>query len=683
MSTQQITQREANLRLAADIGGTFTDIVLANDKTGEFSSIKVLTTTHFLTEGIMKGFNSILNGDYSQVANIVHGTTAGLNAVIEKTGARCGLVVTKGFRDVYEIGRGNRVEMYNCQYKKPCPLVPRKDIFEVDERVMADGTILKGICEIELAGLVQRIKDANYEAIAICFLNSYVNPENEHITANYFKKHLDNSLVVVTSYETAPECREYERISTTVLNAYIAPKTRNHLMALQEELKKSGYNGNLYVMQSSGGVMKAEAATSCAVQTLMSGPVGGTIGATSYKHNNMIAIDMGGTSFDVSLIVNGKVETTVESVVEGFPLLSSTVNVSSIGAGGGSIAWTEANGMRVGPHSAGAHPGPVCYGQGGKRPTVTDANVVLGFMDADSFLTDEMKLDVENAKSVFVEYGARHGIGMCEAAEGVYMIANHMMADAIREITVRRGIDPREFTLLSYGGAGPMHAAAIAEELEIKEIMIPVVPGTFSAWGMLQADIRHDLVRTVMCDTHDLDINLLEKIYISQQQELIQMLTTEGFTTKDAKFERSFDIRYVGQEYTITIDAPGKGRKMLTDVTKLFHQTHERLYGHANINENIELVNARLTVTVPTKKIPLPKIESSKNSEPKPMKVSKGFFNGVNYDMKIYQRDMLNPWCSVKGPAVIIEPTSTTVVRPEWTLLVDANKSMVLQHNRE
>ncbi|WP_147539080.1 hydantoinase/oxoprolinase family protein [Anaerotruncus rubiinfantis] len=668
-------------RLAADIGGTFTDIVLVDDTTGEFRSTKVLTTPHLLTEGIMRGFDSILDGDYSHVTNIVHGTTAGLNAVIEKTGARCALVTTKGFRDVYEIGRGNRPEMYNCRYKKPKPLVPRKDIFEIGERIKADGTVLSPASEPELAQLAQKIRAGGYESVAICLLNSYVNPENERITADYLKAQLDPEVVVITSYETAPECREYERTSTTVLNAYIAPKTRNHLLALSAELHKRNFTGHLHIMQSSGGIMKAEVATTRAIQTLMSGPVGGAIGASAYNRKNFIGIDMGGTSFDVSMVVDGKIETTVESTVEGFPLLTPTVNISSIGAGGGSIAWNEAGGMRIGPRSAGARPGPACYGQGGTEPTITDANLALGRMDPENFLSGRMTLDIAAAEKALSDYGAQYGLDQYTAAEGICTIANHMMADAIREITVRRGIDPRDFTLLSFGGAGPMHACLIAEELDIGEVIVPLVPGAFSAWGMLQADVRHDSVRTLMRDTRKLTQVQLEGFFVDLRGELGDLLRMEGIASGAARFERSFDMRYLGQEYTITVPVPDDG-DFLGEAVEAFHAAHMRLYGHASVNEGVELVNVRLAAVVAAKKTPLPALPCDAHGAPPVLKTAKGVFGGREWNLDIYHRDGMRPGHRLCGPAVVVELTSTTVVPPDWTCEIDENQSLVLKKAR-
>ena len=460
-------------RLAADVGGTFTDIVLLNDATGVYETTKVLTTPEALEKGILKGFDELAGDKYAEVTSIVHGTTSGLNSVIERRGAHCALVTTKGFRDVYEIARANRPEIYNIHYHKPEPLIPRKDIYEVDERTSFDGTIEKRVTKEIMQEVIDKLR-GNYDSVAVCLINSYANTENEKEVCRILEKELDENTIITASYEIAKESREYERVSTSALNAYVAPSTRRHVYALSDELKKRGFTGTLYMMQSSGGVIRAELAASKAVYTLMSGPVGGAIGASVINRDNIIGFDIGGTSFDVSIVVNNRIETTVEAEIEGFPVLAPTVNVFSIGAGGGSIAWNEAGGMRVGPKSAGAVPGPVCYNRGGKQPTLTDANLVLGHMSPKHFLGGRMEMNEEKTYEAFEFYGNQFDLDKITAAEGVCEIANHKMADAIRELTVKRGIDPRKFSILAFGGAGPMHATLIAEMLDIKEVIVQI-----------------------------------------------------------------------------------------------------------------------------------------------------------------------------------------------------------------
>lgn len=669
-------------RLAADIGGTFTDVVLADDETGQYSTTKVLTTPASLTLGIVEGFEQVVEGQYQQVRSVVHGTTAGLNAVLERKGARSALLTTRGFRDVYEIGRGNRPDMYNIRFRKPQPLIPRSDVFEVDERTRADGRIELPVQEASLSAVLEQIK-GRYSAVAVCFLNSYINPANEWEAAAWLRSRLGDNVLVLTSHETAREWREYERTSTTVLNAYVAPIMKAYLSDLGAELRERGFKGTLYIMQSSGGVITADLAVDRAVQTLMSGPVGGAIGASaigqSCGRSKVIGIDMGGTSFDVSLVVDGRVETTVESSIEGFPVLVPTVNIYSIGAGGGSIAWSEAGGMRVGPQSAGARPGPVCYGKGGIEPTITDANVVLGRLDPEHFLGGRMRIDAEAANRVIEEYGRAFGLDRMAAAEGICAIANHKMADAIREITVRRGIDPREYTLLAFGGAGPMHAAFIAEELDIDEVVVPTVPGAFSAWGMLQADIRHDAVRTLRVPTRDLHADDVARAFRSMTEELTGLLTEEGVALPNTLFHRSADMRYLGQEYTVPVLLPDGDGFSREQVEAAFHNVHQQRYGHSNPGEDVELVNLRLTAVGLTKKASLARESVPPDrGEPPVLHDFPGVFDGHPHTVRVYTRSSLSPGNTVAGPAVVVELTATTVVPPRWSLRVDEFGNLVL-----
>lgn len=666
-------------RLAADIGGTFTDIVKMDEATGEYQSTKVLTTNDVLTKGVVAGFDSMVDGDYSEVSSIVHGTTSGLNAVIERRGAKSALVTTKGFRDVYGIGRGNRPEMYNNQYKKPVPLIPRKDIYEVDERIAWDGEIRKGVETKELKELADTLR-GKYEAVAVSFINAPINPENERLTVQFLRKELGDETEVVASYETAREIKEYERTSTTVLNAYIIPKLKIHLDLLSQELEQRGYKGPLYIMQSNGGVVKKEIAAVKAVQTLMSGPVGGAIGAAASGKENLLGVDMGGTSFDVSLLINGRLETSVNTEIERFPMLVPSVNILSVGAGGGSVAWTEGGGMRVGPISAGSNPGPVCYGNGGKQPTVTDANLILGHLDQENFLGGRMQLDEKGAAEAFLAYGKEHGLDYITAAEGALTIANNKMADAIRQITVRRGIDPREFALLAFGGAGPMHAALIAEELDIHEVIVPTLPGAFSAWGMLQADVRHDAVQTLQKELSETDPAAFEKIEQELRRELLDVLKQENIPAEKADFRKSLDMRYAGQEYAITVDIPEE-KITVKDAAEHFVSQYQRLYGHSAANDPIEVVNARLTVDVTAEREQqkFEKINGTKDVVP--IKIMRSIFGGKEYETGVYRREDLGRDTSLAGPAVIAELTATTVVPPDWTVTVDERGCLVLTNN--
>lgn len=661
-------------RLAADVGGTFTDVVLLDEDTGQYKTTKVLTTPGALEKGILAGFDELVGDDYSEVTSIVHGTTSGLNSVIERRGAHCALVTTKGFRDVYEIARANRPEIYNNQYHKPEPLIPRKDIFEIDERTSFEGVVEKEVNPQMMEEVISKLR-GNYESIAVCLINSYANTENEKKVCEILRDALEESVIVTASHQIAKESREYERVSTAVMNAYVAPSTRHHVYALSGELRKRKFAGTLYMMQSSGGVIRAELAASTAVYTLMSGPVGGAIGASVIKRNNLIGFDIGGTSFDVSIVVDNRIETTVEAEIEGFPILAPTVNVFSIGAGGGSIAWEEAGGMRVGPKSAGAVPGPVCYGRGGENPTLTDANLVLGHLSPKHFLGGRMEIEEEKTWSTFGKYGQKFGLNAVEAAEGVCTIANHKMADAIRELTVKRGIDPRNFSILAFGGAGPMHAALIADELDIREVIVPANPGVFSAWGMLQADIRHDAGKTSIVLLDDLKEEEFHRHFAELKEELQEVLVKEKIIKERKEYIYVLDMRYFGQEYTISVNVSEEAF-LKEEIEAQFNAIYERLYGHHSPDDKIEVVNYRVTVLVPVHKA----LSARRENEQRVEVIEKlpGYFDGEKHEMSVYDRECLVTGTRIEGPAIVVELTSTTVVPPGWSLAVDEEDNMVM-----
>jgi N-methylhydantoinase A len=677
------------IRIAADIGGTFTDVVLFDDENEDYRATKVLTTTDDLARGVILGFDELLTEGnegfqaYGSVSYAIHGTTAGLNALIERKGARCALITTRGFRDVYQIGRGNRPDMYNNRFLKTPLLLERKDTFEVTERQDAQGKEMTPVALEELEALLPRLSQ-DYDAIAICFINSYANPQHESEAAVWLRERLPAWTSVVASFETAPEWREYERTSTVVLNAYITPRIKTHLSSLRKSLDERSFKAPVFIMQSSGGVIHADKASDRAILTLMSGPVGATIGARTLSEPQLIVIDMGGTSFDVSIIDQGQIESTAETDIEGFPALVPSVRVVSIGAGGGSIAWEEAGGMRVGPQSAGSAPGPVCYGNGGVKPTVTDANLILGHMPANDFLDGRMRLDADAAHEAYRDYGALFGLSAHDAAEGVCVIANHAMADAIREITVRRGIDPRDFSLLAVGGAGPMHAAFIAEELQITTVIVPHHAGVFSAWGMLQADIRHDAVHTLFEPLPELSEEHLALTFEALSEKLSAQIRAEGIDT-DITFQRSLDIRYVGQEHTVSISLDEAATQDADGITKAFTAVYERLYGHSNPSGVPEIVNARVSASAkmtkdslkaPRRKPPI----AQEAEEVSASSFQQGYFASRVYRTPVFNRSSLFCGASLSGPAIIVEPTATTVLPPGWELLVDLVGDLVLTH---
>ena len=667
-------------RVSADIGGTFTDIVVEDTNNKNIKTIKVLSTPENPANAVFDGLNSNLN--IKDVNFIVHGTTVGLNAFLERKGSRVLLIMTNGISDTYTIARGDRKELYNVQYSKPGTLVPRKDVFEVDERIMWDGSIHTALNENDLSKIAKIINDEDVKAIAVCYLHSYVNPEHEVKTREFLSKLIPEDVVISLSHEIAREWREYERASTAVMNSYIGPITNNYLKSLKSQLENSEYKKPLYIMQSNGGVIRAESALEQPVKTLLSGPVGGTIGGQALSklinRPNLICVDMGGTSFDMSLIINGKPSVTNETEQEYIPLLIPLVDIHTIGAGGGSVAWLENEALRVGPRSAGANPGPACYGKDGKEPTVTDANLFLGRLGKESKLGGWMDLDINASENVLDSLSKKLKISPIELAEGILSIINAKMADAIRTITVKEGIDPREFSLVAFGGAGSMHAVWLAEELEINEIIVPNDPGTFSAWGMLQTDIRRDLTVNFYQNFQNLEQKKLLKNYSNLKEEASELLRSENVVEADMNFSLTADMRYIGQEYYVNVELIEPFN--LEEINKNFHDTYEKQYGHSTPEGPCEFINLRLIALGK-----IPKSSSIKSVEEETdITNSKRevIFNQKAHQTDVLSRDKIKINNKFKGPAVIEESTATTVVPPNYNILKDDFGNIIISKDK-
>ena len=665
-------------RVAADIGGTFTDIVIENISDKTFSTIKVLSTPQNQAIAVLEGLRKNVS-NINEIDFIVHGTTVGLNSFLERKGARVLLVMTAGISDTYTIARGDRKELYNVQYTKPEVLVPRKDVVEVRERMQWNGDILTNINEEDINVIINKINDEDINAVAICFLHSYVNPAHELKARELIQAKVKKDVVISLSHTLAREWREYERGSTAVMNSYIGPVTNNYLKSLESNLLKEGYKHPLYIMQSNGGVIRAKTAIEQPVQTLLSGPVGGTIGGVTLSKitgkQNLICVDMGGTSFDMSLIVKGQPYITNETELEHLPLLIPLVDIHTIGAGGGSIAWLEAGALRVGPQSAGAEPGPACYDRGGTEATVTDANFFLGRIGTDSKLGGWMKLNYNACSEVLKNLAQKLSISEIELAEGILSIINAKMADAIRTITVKQGIDPREFTLVAFGGAAPMHGVWLAEELEINEIIVPNDPGTFSAWGMLQTDIRRDVTVNFFHAFSNLDENKIINSFEKLKKEATDLLSQENVKESDMSFNLTADMRYIGQEYYVNVQIykPIK----LEEINKNFHETYKKQYGHSTPEGPIEFINLRLVATghIPktsgVQKKYLQSIEVNENTR-------SVFFENKKYDTEVLNRSNIKSDKLVDGPAIIEEETATTVVPPDYSLKKDNFGNLII-----
>lgn len=665
-------------RVAADIGGTFTDFVIEDQASGDVRIGKVPTTPDNPARGILNGVSQLID-DPEDIEFFVHGTTVGLNAFLERRGARVLLVMTAGVADTYTIARGHREELYKLHYRKPKQLVPRKDVHEVTERLGWDGTIVTPLDESSLTPIIEKVKAENIPAVAVCLLHAYANPVHEQRIAEILARELPG-VSISLSHSVAPEWREVERASSTVMDAYVAPVVELYLKTLKREFLDVGMNQTIHVMRSNGGVMTDVHASKHPITTLLSGPVGGSIGGVELSKStgikNLLCVDMGGTSFDLSLVVDGRPEQSNETVLQGLPLLMSIINIDTVGAGGGSLAWVENGGLRVGPKSAGSVPGPVCYGRGGTQPTITDANLFLGRLGEESLLGGDMTLDTASTARAFDELGREIGLSATELAEGMIAIGNAKMADAMRTITIGRGIDPRDFTLVAFGGAGPMHAVELARELDIKQILVPRFPGTFSAWGMLQSDIRHDFAATHYAISTEVDTSELADVFEAMLADGTKTLTEEGVPKAQMAFQRSVDLRYVGQEYTINV--PLGETIDLGAAIEEFHDLYQARYGHALHGAAVEVINLRLAAIGRLERAMF--TESAEQAPQDPLVAHRDIiFNGGSHPSPIYKRDYLPAGQVFHSPAVVEETSATTIIPPGYTFKIDDIGNLLIQ----
>jgi N-methylhydantoinase A len=671
------------MRLAADIGGTFTDVAAFDAATGKLKFGKALSTPHRLVEGITAGVEKA-DTTYADAGLFLHGSTVAINAILERTGARTALIITEGFRDIYEIGRINRPDAYNLFFKKHVPLVERALRFEVRERILADGAIDIPLDEREIVALGRRLDALGIEATAILFLNCYRNADHEaRAKALIEAKH--PAMFVSASHELSQEYREFERCSTVVANAYIGPKVRGYLSEINEHIKAAGFGGSFLVVQSTGGLYEAEQAKSQCVRMLESGPAAGVIGAKALCRalglDNAIAFDMGGTTAKAGVIYKGEPLTTGAALIGGYeralPIQIAMMDIFEVGTGGGSIAWVEDGALRVGPRSAGAQPGPACYGLGGTEPTVTDANLVLGRIGADRFLGGEMQLDVAAAQTALKTYVAEPlGMSLTAAADGILRIAATTMSYAVKRVTIERGLDAGDFVLMAYGGAGPLHAVEVACEIGIRRVIVPKAPGVFSAFGMLYSDLRYDYVRTWPARLDDASFDDFARIYDELEGEGRRAIAAASLTPEKITVSRAADMRYVGQEHAVTVDLPMRlfRKQDRTAIKRHFDDMHLLRYGTSAPAERAEIVSLRTTVTGIMRK---PALEEIASGPAAPSRAARGgkravYFGGHGFiDARTFARDRLTAGNRIKGPALIEEHASTTVLMPGDALEVD------------
>ncbi|MBU2666157.1 hydantoinase/oxoprolinase family protein [Actinoplanes bogorensis] len=672
-----------------DIGGTFTDVVTYDQQSGAFAATKASTTPGNLSEGVLAGLDAVVD-EPAGIDFLVHGTTQGLNAFLERRGVPVLLLGTAGLEDTYHIARGPRARLYDLHYRKPTPLVPRRDILGIGGRIAADGSELKPLDEDAVRAAAARFKASDHGAIAVAFLFSYKNPAHELRAREILLEELGEDVTVSVSHEAAKEWREYERTSSAVVEAYTGPIVRRYLIDLEGRLEGRGLHVPLHVMQSSGGILTAESARRRPLQTLLSGPVGGAIACAELSRQTgrpqLIGIDMGGTSFDVSLIVDGEPDVSAEASLEGLPMLMSVVNIHTVGAGGGSVAWAEAGGLRVGPRSAGARPGPACYGRGGTEPTVTDANLVLGRIDPNGFAGGQMTLSTSAAETAVDGLAEVFGMTTTAMAEGICDVANSKMAQAIRTITVSRGIEPRDSALVAFGGAGPMHAVFLARELGIAETIVPRFPGAFSAWGMLQTQIRQDYTEPYFFLDEDLDTADMAAQLARLERDGLDGLDHEGVAGDARHASHSVDIRYAAQEYTLTVPLDSADEPLnatfLSDVAQRFADLHKARYGHANLGAPIEFVALR-TAAFGDLGRPDPQKWAVSDKSDFAHEISTVVFDGVPQDTIVARRDDLFVGHTFDGPAVVVEATATTVVPPGYSVAVDEIGSLIISRKAD
>ena len=681
-------------RLGVDVGGTFTDFALYDVENDRLEFGKTPSTPADQTVGVTQGLQQLvqrLGIPTSEITFFIHGTTVAVNALLERKGARTGLIVTSGFRDILHIGRQDRPSLYDWRIRRPDPLVPRHLRFEMRERVIHTGEVLVPLDLEDLQAVVEKLREAKVESVAVCLLHSYANPAHEQTIGRALAEALPGVTVSLSS-DILPEFKEYDRMSTTTINAYVGSVMGRYLRSLQQGIAEVGVKSDLHIMQSNGGIMGAASAVEKPIHTILSGPAAGVIGGVAIANEagqpNSISIDMGGTSFDICLSYQGEVRRTQESEIEGFPVKVPMVDIHTLGAGGGSIAWIDAGGaLRVGPHSAGADPGPACYGRGGAEPTVTDANLVLGRLNPASFLGGDMALDIEQGHQAASDRIAGPlGLSVEEAAEGIIRVVNATMIKGIRVVSVAKGYDPREFCIVAFGGAGPVHASELASELDIPRVLVPIAPGVTSALGLLMADMRHDYVRTVLRLAAESDARELGHRYAEMEAEALDQMEREGLPPDGVNLVRLADVRYLGQGFELEVPVTGgtldAGR--MAELVERFHQAHKRRYGYANSDNPVEIVNLRLTALA---ELPQPRLAAGQlNGATNPPGAQKEqrhvYFNKRFVPTAIYDRSRLNPGDVVEGPAVIEQLDSTTVVWPAQQARVDPYRNLILDRSK-
>lgn len=672
---------EQPVRVGVEVGGTFTDLILIDDAGAVAATAKVLSTPGDPAGGVLDALRGL---DALQLDNLplVHGSTVATNAVLERTGARVGLLVTAGFRDLLELQRQDRETIYDIHYQKPRPLVQADLTGEILERLDAQGEVVIELDEDAARSTIAELIKRGASSFAVCLLHSYRNPVHERRVAQLVGEVAPGFNVSLSS-DVVAEFREYERASTTAIDAFVKPVVDRYLRRLEAEATERGVS-DVWMMQSNGGLLPAGYVRRHPARTLFSGPAAGVTGAVRLAAAaglpDLITMDMGGTSTDVCLVTGGRPEITTEAKIDRLPIRIPMLDIVSVGAGGGSIVWIDSGGMlQVGPRSAGGEPGPACYGRGGTQPTATDANVVRGLIRPGHFLSGQLDLDAAAAACALQPPAYQSGRTVEQLSEDVYRIANAVMSNAIRLVSTERGYDPRAYALVAYGGAGPLHAAAVAEELGISRVLIPPYPGLISAYGLLAGDFQSDFARTAVRQLANTSANKLVDDFAALRAEALAEVGAQGIDAGAAQLTYGLDMRYCGQGFELTVPinvaslSAGDG---LDQLANEFHELHRQRYGHATPGEPVELVTYRLSVRLPSAKPAGLRVAATAERAPDVQSIQ---IDGQPTPCTFLWRGALSPGYRANGPVVIEEETATTYVPPGWTLTVDSQSNLVLE----
>ena len=670
-------QAKSKVRLAVDIGGTFVDAIELDQTTGKVRFRKAATTPGRPSEGVLQAVLS-LGTSLPDTDFFIHGTTLGLNAILERRGAVTGIITNAGFRDIFLMGRSDvpSEHMYDFRYERPPSLVPRRRTVGVPGRLDYKGRVVDRLDDAAVLEAARYLVDEQkVQAIAVCFLHSYLNPEHERQAAALIRAAYPQVTVSIST-DISREYREYERTSTTVLDAYIRPIFERYVDQLEAAFHDRGFGGGFLIMRSGGGGMTSDAAKTTPIHTVLSGPAGGIVGAAHVAQvlgrDDLISMDIGGTSLDACVIERGSAVATHEAQLEHHPLQIPIYDIRTIGAGGGSIAWIQEGLLKVGPMSAGAEPGPICYGRGGTEPTVTDAAVTLGYIDPDRFLEGEMRLDAAGAAAAIQQkIAAPLGVSLEQAAAGVFTILLVKTVGALRQITVERGHDPRVFSMLAFGGAGPLVAPLLAREMQIREVIVPQAPAAFSAWGMLNTDLVDDFSRTLLHILGELDPTELERQFQTLEQSAMGSLTGQGVKPSEVVLVRQMELRYYGQEHSLTVEVGAAST--FENIRQAFGRQHYARYGHT-MDDMVEIVNIRVRGIGHFDKPDMPELEAGDGDPTRALlgrRPAYCFSREARVEFAVYQRGKLAPGDHLNGPAIIDEGTSTTVIFSDQVLDVD------------